>query len=166
MAYFYRIKFDNDTHKDVIPEQLIGKKLAMFDNFSMSSDFENFINATCVEFNVTKQNIEDIKIVKQDRRLKEIEYNLLEDNPYFYDVFQSVSVKEVYEYNYKTDREIISTGSECYHEMKDYLFNQLKRNSRVFFDSIYKLRGLNNSHFGVYSDFKYRDFFLETSLFT
>ena len=32
--------------------------------------------------------------------------------------------------------------------------------------SVYELRGLNNSHFGVYSDFKYRDFFLETSLFS
>lgn len=138
MAYFYRIIFNDESKRDVVPNSLAGKKLSSFDSFSMSEDFDKFIEETCLQMGLSKHSVFDIKIVKEDRRFKEIEYNLLKNNPYFYDVAQNVSRKEVWEYNYKTEREIISTESECYQEMRDYVLNQLKRNSKEFLTNIYK----------------------------
>ena len=138
MAYFYRIILDDETRKDVVPQSLNGKKLSAFDSFSMSDDFTKFLEDVCNQLNIPEHSISDIKIVKDDRRSREIEYNLLEDNPYFADVFSKSSVKQVNEYNYKAEREIISPQSESYQEMRDYVFNQLKRNSNNFLNDIYK----------------------------
>ncbi len=138
MAYFYRIIFNDGTKKNVVPENFINKKLSTFDNFSMSDDFTKFIEDMCNRFNLSKFDIDSIKIVNKTSKNKEIEYNLLESNPYFYDIFSNTEEKEIWEYNYKTEREVVSVESDSYQEMRDYVLDQLKRNSKVFLNEVYK----------------------------
>lgn len=138
MEYFYRIHFNNGEKKDFTGKELTGKKLAFHDSFVLTDKFKEYIEVGCKQMGLNKTDIKTVTIAHVKKRGDLIEYNLLGNNPYFSDIYKNISEKETWEYNYNTEREVISTESIAYQEMRDYVLNGLKNNPEVFLNDIYK----------------------------
>jgi len=138
MEYFYRIHFNDDTTKDFTGKEIVGKKLAAHDEFSMTDKFQEYIKEGCRQAGKSTSDIKSVNIGHIKKRGDLIEYNLLDKNPYFSDIYKHIKETEVLEYNYTTQREVISTESEAYQEMRDYILRELKTNSKVFLTDVYK----------------------------
>ena len=153
MEYFYRIHFNNGDKKDFTGQDLIGKKLSAFDKFSTTDEFKIYVEKGCQLKDLAVGDIKNITIVGKKAKGDSIEYSLIGSNPYFYDVFDHLEEKEVWEYGrYKTVREVISTESNAYQDMRDYLLNELKHNSKEYFEEVYKYPGKFKDILTKYAD--------------
>lgn len=142
MEYFYRIHFNDGSKKDFTGKDLVGKKLSAFDKFSTTSEFKIYITKGCNLVGQRESDIEKVNIVCKKDKGEPIEYSLIGNNPYFYDIFDNISEKEVWEYGrYQTIREVISSESNAYQDIRNYLLEELKYNSKEFFDNVYKYDG-------------------------
>ena len=142
MEYFYRIHFNDGSKKDFTGKDLVGKKLSAFDKFSTTDEFNVYIDKACNLKELAKGDIKSVNIVGKKENGDQIEYNLIGTNPYFYDVFDNIEEKEVWEYGrYQTIREVISTESNAYQDLRDYLLKELKYNADEFLNEVYKYDG-------------------------
>ena len=140
MAYFYRIYFNDGQTKNFTDKEVVGKNLPDLDKFSLTQTFQVDLERGCQDVMLLSSNIARITIVHKKDKGNPTEYSILGKNPYFYDVYDHLSEQEVwgYNHNYKVNKDIISNESEAYRDMRTYLLEQLKRNSRAFFTEIYK----------------------------
>lgn len=153
MKYFYRIHFNNGETGDFTGKDLVGKNLSAFDRFSITDEFKVYIEKGCKLKEMGPGDVKYIGIVCKKDKGDSIEYNLIDANPYFYDIFDNLSEKEVWEYgSYKTTREVISTESNAYQDIRDYLLEELRHNSKEYLESVYKTKGRFKDVLTKYAD--------------
>lgn len=140
MKYYYKIYFNDGQTKKFTDKALVGKNLPDLDKFSFTTEYQADIERGCQEMNLSTSKIDKVTIIHEKDRGVPTEYSMIGKNPYFYDIYNNLTTQEVWGYNhaYRANKDIISTESEAYKEMRDYLLNQLKRNADNFFKNVYK----------------------------
>ena len=142
MEYFYRIHFNNGDKKDFTGKDLVGKKLSVFDQFSTTDEFNVYLEKACQYKNLTLGAIDHVNIVCKKNNGETFEYGLIGANPYFYDIFEHIKEEKIWEYGkYQTVREVISTESNAYQDMRDYLLAQLRSNPEEYLEKNYRNDG-------------------------
>ena len=95
MEYFYRIHFNDNTTKDFTGKEIVGKKLAAHDEFSMTDKFQEYIKEGCRQAGKLTSDIKSVNIGHIKKRGDLIEYNLLDKNPYFSDIYKHIKERRL-----------------------------------------------------------------------
>lgn len=141
--YCFKVTVNDGNNMGILPSSLSDKsELSDFDNYVyQSGGFLYLCNKLASELNIDSVQISDIKISQIRTGL---DFSPIYVNPYLTDVLSSVKKKSIIGYdNYPLDTIVVSTDSDMYKEMKDYLFYNLEKNSDKFFEEIY----VNNNKF-------------------
>ena len=135
MEYSFKISFNNGKIKEIRPKELENGKLADFDKFTMDSNMKTFLEEQAKLEGLTPYDITKTTILCKTRN-NTYEANLINDNPYFYDIYNNLT--KVAEYGKPPIvKLVILRESECYREMKDWLFKGLKTEGHEFVKRIY-----------------------------
>ena len=148
MKYFLRVHFNDGSIANVSAIGKEEKDLIAYDKYTTTKYYKNFLKEVTKRLNKKESDIRKVKIgyikgneLKKDTEV--IEYNLINNNPYMKDIFKYIEPKKVSMYGtnkYKSERIVISNTSPNYEEMKDYIFDTLKNDSKVLLDEVLKYK--------------------------
>ena len=156
MKYSYKVYFEDGTTKLIGDQRLVDKELDSYDRFVLNGNLEEMMPKALNALNI-KTPIKKTTILGRTENKKEFEYNLLNDNPYFDDIFYYVKDSK----DSRNKERIIDSESENLKEMRDYLFKQLKEDPDNFITNIYcfhnKFREILNKYAIAYKSNNYTE---------
>lgn len=99
-------------------------------------DYFNFLNILSSELEIKFNEIDKVKIFESS---KELEFSIVNDNPYLTPVLLTTTKRKVYNYkNYEMNTMVVPINNSSYIDMKNYLFENIQGDCSYFLNEVYK----------------------------
>lgn len=159
MKYAFKVNLDNGQTETLIPDGYEDKELSDFDMYVLKYGGKNsFIGKVCNTLGVTRSMIKEVIINSRS----DFGYNLIEENPYFKDIYDNLKEEDTYGAKNYQKKEVVITGNSAnFRDMRDYLFYNLRKNGNTLINEIYtrntELRRLLEKYVSIYNPLSYSE---------
>ena len=149
--YMFKVKLSDESIRFFKPDGLSSYGLCDLDKFSLNYQTYELEDLIQKSLN-TNLSISEICIVKEKN--VEMEYSLVNNNPYIREVINYLKPKKIYRKNHLENTISIYGDLNSFNEMRDYIFNSINMDSDNFFKNIYnrpnnRLTVLLNSYVSI-----------------
>lgn len=137
--YCFRVYLNDGSSRLIKPSMIDddSNSLLDMDKFVYKcGDSFNFLNVLALELGIKFGEIDKVKIFQPS---KEIEFSLVDNNPYLTPVLLTTTKRKIYNYkNYEMNTMAVPINSDSYIDMKKYLFKNIQDDHNFFLNEVYK----------------------------
>jgi len=133
--YSFKVYLEDGSSRIVIPSTMMETDLYDMDKFACKHGYFELCNIIAKELEINSSIIKNIKIIRNN---KDIEFSLITNNEYLLPVLNDLHREKIKsDRPYQMEVVVISSNNSSCQEMRNYLLNNLRKDSDNFLNNIY-----------------------------